>query len=235
MPQPLQDKNVSKQSEIEVKCATEMLDGRLDMLKGDLIKDFKQEELEEEAGAGSFGILTNPGKPGTGGGPSDTNRPSTSAAAKRAARNRPAAGSDPRVIAARVRKDTVKLYTSGQVLLEKALQVGEEMLEKMVDLHGSEENAMGVEEFKTMKIRLKCLNLLKDDQRGHQSQDTGAKVAELLQQDPHFSTQNIKPDRVQTIGYMGFVRSTLLEICRTADMCNELGDKHKDWVWVVSC
>ena len=62
------DKNVAMQNEIEVKCAMEMVDGRLDMLKGDLIKDFKQEENEEEAGAGSFGIFTNPGKPGTGSG-----------------------------------------------------------------------------------------------------------------------------------------------------------------------
>lgn len=103
-----------------MKCATEMVDGRLDMLKGDLIKDFKQEESEEEAGAGSFGIFTNPAR-ATG---SSSAPVVTSAAAKRSARNRPAAGSDPRVIAARIRKDTVKNYTSVQVLLEKALQVG---------------------------------------------------------------------------------------------------------------
>lgn len=208
-----------------MKCATEMVDGRLDMLKGDLIKDFKQEENEEEAGAGSFGIFTNPAR-ATG---SSSSAPVvTSAAAKRSARNRPAAGSDPRVIAARIRKDTVKNYTSVQVLLEKALQVGDDMLQSMMTVHGSEENAMAVEEFTTMKIRLKCLNLLKDDRRGHQSKETGEQVAELLKQDPHFSTQNIKADRIQTLGYMNFLRSTQLEMCRTSQTCNELGDRHKD-------
>ena len=225
----LQDKNVAKQSEIEVKCATDMVEGRLDMLKENILKDFKEEEIEEEGGAGSFGIFTSP-KPGTATTASESSRGAGAAAqAKRGSRNKPSAGSDPRVIGARIRKDTVKMFTSGQVLLDKALNSGEEMKKRILELHdGSEEHAMAVDGFKTVKLRLQCLRLLKDDRRGHQCQDVGAEVVELLKADPHFASQNIKADRVQTVGYMNFVRSTLFEMCRTGEACSELGDKHKD-------
>lgn len=210
-----------------MKTASDMTEGRLDMLKSQILTEMAEDD--EASGAGTFGIFTGGGSGGGSGAGSSGGVVASSERARRTNTKARPASADPRVVGARLRKDTVKLFTSVQVQLEKAIQAGNDMISSMQESHG--ENAKDIQEFKTLERRLQCLNLLKDARRGHNGGpggDIGEQVVKLMKEDPYFGEQKIEADRVQTIGYMHFCRNTLLEMCRTAEHCSELGEKHKD-------
>ena len=130
----LQDKHASRQQEVVVKCATGMVEGRLDLLRDELLKDFREED--DEAGAGSFSIFNQPNAAGqagasasSGGANSKGRRSKPLAAAKEPARPQ----QNVKVVAAKFKTQTVKQFTQMQVLVDKAIKVGEAMVKSVMD------------------------------------------------------------------------------------------------------
>ena len=223
---------MAKQGEMQVKGATEMVEGRLDQVKDNLQKEFREEEEEDEAGAGTFGIFGGGSSTGgTGGTPvvpgaARNKKAGNSKAGAKPSGSRPSTEVNPKVVAARFKRDTVKNYTIMQQAVQKAMKVGEEMLKSILDTHeGSEQGAKTVPAYDVTKLRLECLQILSDSRQGYDQEHIGQVVKEKLNKDSFFGPLTGSP---QSLGFMMFTRNTCLELCRTAEHVNEIATKHKD-------
>jgi hypothetical protein len=136
----LQDKKVSKEQEISVKCPSAMVDGRMDFLKDELRNEFKEDE--QEMGVGTFSLFSNPGSGSTGGGGGGTGtgnnkrKGGTAAAAASKAKTvtetaTAAAARNAKIAAARLRKDTVRSFSQMGAASSKALIAGDNMVQSI--------------------------------------------------------------------------------------------------------
>lgn len=215
---------------MQAKGATEMLEGRLDQMKDTLLKELREEEDEDEEGAGTFGIFGGSSTSGTATAPVPTRpnnrRGNGNSKAKAKATAKTSSEDNPKVVAARAKKDTIKNHTVMTQNVEKALKVGQEMLNSILETHeGSEQGAQTVPAYDVTKLRLECLQILSDSRQGYDQEAVGQAVKEKLKKDPFFGPLTGSP---QSLGFMMFTRNTRLELCRSAEHVNEISDKHKD-------
>lgn len=221
---------MAKQGEMQVKGATDMVEGRLDQMKDTFLKEFQEDEADEdESGAGTFGIFGGSSSTASvvpsGGGRTNKKGNGNSKVAKASA-SRPSTEANPKVVAARFKKDTIKSYTVMTQNVQKAMKAGEEMLNSILETHeGSEQGAKTVPAYDVTKLRMECLQLLSDSSQGYDKEHIGQAVKEKLKKDPFFGPLSGTP---QSLGFMNFTRNTCLELRRTAEHVNELSIKHKD-------
>ena len=135
----LQDKHASRQQEVVVKCPTGMVDGRLDLLKDELLKDFKEED--EETGAGSFAIF-QPNAGGQAGGSGSGSGNTKGRKSKPLSKVEPVRPQqNAKVIAAKFRSQTAKAFTQMQQMLQKAISIGDTMVKSVMDGCGDDVQA----------------------------------------------------------------------------------------------
>lgn len=155
--------------------------------------------------------------------------PSTAAAKSKAGKN-----ISPQANAAKQRVQTLKQFNTATAAAETASTMAEDVLNEAADVYGSFEVAVeGDPNIKTLSHRLECLKLLMDLSATRSAGDTGEIILEHLEADEFFKDQNWQARRVHTIGFMNYVRHTMLELQRTNDQVEELMQNHKDAIDVL--
>ena len=131
----------------------------------------------------------------------------------------------PGVLAAKIRQTTMRVWTQVQSDTKEACRIGATMLVDCV--------AQYRPSYEVVQRRLACLERLIDSKRQKPTVKIGEELLECLNQDSYFNEQAWRPQAVQTLGQLTHVRTTLLELQRTADAVNELGNNHRDGLDVL--
>lgn len=156
---------------------------------------------------------------------------STPAAAASKAR---AKAKTPGLAASKVRKDTIKLFSALQPAATSALAVGQDALAQAASEHGSFEEACAASpEIQCLLHRVRCLELLLDDAQSKSAVSKSEEIYEELIKDEYFNDQNWSVAHVQTLGYMKYVRNTMLELQRTCDAVDDMGQAHREAIVVL--
>ncbi|CAE7814650.1 unnamed protein product [Symbiodinium sp. CCMP2592] len=199
-------------------------------------------ELDDDDGvAGSESFLAGPGSvalppmlqyPADARAPvlPDSSRPSAGAGkakAKPKARSQ-AKAERPGVVASRIRRETMKPWTTLQTSIKNALELAPVMLEECVAEYASEEEAIAQDSsYGVVRARLAALRMLSNQKRERPSEATSKPLSDLLAQDPYFNEQCWPVSAIQTLGQLSHMRGTVLELQGTAAAVAALGEEHK--------
>ena len=147
---------------------------------------------------------------------------------------KPAKAKAPGAVASKVRKDTLRLYSTITMQAKSALSAGEQVLGLAEEAYGGLEAAVNTDEsVKILSHRLRCLDLLLDETSKQPDETTSQAIFEELCQDEFFSDQSWSTAHVHTVGNMVYVRSTMLELQRTCDAVEAMGQTHKDAIGLL--
>ena len=117
--------------------------------------------------------------------------------------------------------------------LQKSLHSGTELFKfktHHVILAHRQVASEAVADFDPLIKRLRALKYLTDAAgggHGHASKKDQPEAKDLLKDDPHFGSQ-LEKRSVQSVAFVGFTRNTLLEMARTAERVEEMGEEHND-------
>lgn len=140
----------------------------------------------------------------------------------------------PGAVASKVRKDTLRLYSTTTLQAKSALATGRQVLDLAVEAYGGLDEAVKTDEsVKILSHRVHCLELLLDESSKQPEETTSQAIFDELCQDEFFTDQNWSTDHVHTVGNMVYVRSTMLELQRTSDAVETMGQQHKDAIGLL--
>lgn len=140
----------------------------------------------------------------------------------------------PKMASSKVRKDTMKHFVAARPAAYSAIETGKQTLEEATNLYGTKDNAMEADgNIKVLSHRLTCLELLMDMEQSKSADKKSSRIFQLLEEDDFFSDQHWEQSHVQTWGYIEYVRQTMLDLQRTAEAVQALGEQHKEALNVV--
>ena len=137
--------------------------------------------------------------------------------------------------ASKVRKESLRLFMQVQGAAETALALGKVVLSEGAAEHGGvlaeaiEADTM----LKSLDHRMHCLRLLMDSFKDARSSDRSAHILEELNKDDYFRDQQWHASHVHTLGFMKYVREVMLDLQRSSDAVDAMGQAHRDAIGVL--
>lgn len=141
----------------------------------------------------------------------------------------------PAVVASKVRKNTLKAYTSGSTAAKQAMEQGNSTMAHAEHEFGSLAQALQADvSIKVLNHRMSCLKLLLSDDHTKASEQRSQLILDRLNKDEFFQDQQWDPKHIHTLGNMVYLRNTMMDLQRTAEAVEELGEIHKESLNVLS-